>query len=91
MKKQCHKQKGNRVIEVNHAYRRLKSQAVKRLNTKRGIEKRKRSCFEVEPVLAHIKHSHMFRRFMQRGLDKLKAEKWVCWHLRTTSAKKVSA
>ena len=39
-KKQCHKQKGNRAIEVNHEYRRLKSEAAKRLNTKGGIEKR---------------------------------------------------
>lgn len=74
LKKQCHKQKGNRVIEVNHQYRRLKAKAVKRLNTKQGIEKRKRRCFEVEPVFANIKHNHMFRQFMLRGIEKVTVE-----------------
>jgi transposase len=74
LKKQCHKQKGSRVIEVNQQYRQLKTKADKRLNTKRGLQKRKKRCFDVEPVFANIKHNHQFKRFMLRGIEKVNVE-----------------
>jgi radical SAM protein with 4Fe4S-binding SPASM domain len=74
LKDQCHPGQGNRVIEVNHAYRRLRLKAEKRLKTKRGIQKRKQRCFDVEPVFAQIKHNHHFKRFLLRGLDKVSVE-----------------
>ncbi|SHM98829.1 transposase, IS4 family [Chitinophaga jiangningensis] len=74
LKNQCHGQKGNRVIEVNLQYRRLKTKADKRLNTKKGIAKRKKRSYEVEPVFANIKHNHQFKRFMLRGLEKVTVE-----------------
>ncbi|NLR83060.1 IS1182 family transposase [Chitinophaga eiseniae] len=74
LKKQCHKQKGSRVIEVNQQYRHLKAKADKRLNTKRGIRKRKKRGVDVEPVFANIKHNHHFKRFMLRGIEKVNVE-----------------
>ncbi|MDE3252640.1 MAG: IS1182 family transposase [Bacteroidota bacterium] len=70
----CHQQKGNRIIEVANNYRRLRDKAEKRLKTKRGIEKRKQRCFDVEPVFANIKNNHHFKRFMLRGIDKVNVE-----------------
>lgn len=74
LRKHCHDQKGNRIIAVNHNLNRLKQQADKRLKTKRGIKKRKQRCWDTEPVFAHIKHNHHFKRFMLRGLDKVNVE-----------------
>ncbi|WP_436491691.1 IS1182 family transposase [Chitinophaga sp. ARDCPP14] len=70
----CHQQSGNRIIDVNHNYRRLKNQAEKRLRTRRGIQKRKQRCFDTEPVFANIKHNHHFKRFMLRGIEKVTVE-----------------
>ncbi|ATL47898.1 IS5/IS1182 family transposase [Chitinophaga caeni] len=74
LRSDCHGQKGNRIIEVNHNLNRLKRQAEKRLKTKRGIQKRKQRCHDTEPVFANIKHNHLFKRFMMRGLDKVSIE-----------------
>jgi len=74
LRKLCHDQKGNRTININHNLNRLKQKADKRLKTKKGIQKRKKRCWDTEPVFAHIKHNHHFRRFMLRGLEKVSIE-----------------
>lgn len=74
LRSECHQQKGNRIIEVNHNLNRLKQQAEKRLKSKRGIQKRKQRCFDIEPVFANIKHNHHFKRFMLRGIEKVSVE-----------------
>jgi hypothetical protein len=74
LRSECHQQKGNRIVEVNHNLKRLKQKADKRLKTKRGIQKRKQRCFDTEPVFANIKHNHHFKRFMLRGLEKVSIE-----------------
>lgn len=74
LRKACHKQKGNRIIEVNHNLNRLKQKADKRLKSKRGIQKRKQRCFDTEPVFGNIKHNHHFKRFLLRGLEKVSIE-----------------
>ncbi len=74
LRDECHQQKGNRVIEVNHNGNRLKSKAEKRLKSRRGIEKRKKRCFDTEPVFGNIKHNHGFKRFMLKGLEKVSIE-----------------
>ncbi len=74
LKEVCHTQPGNRTIEVANNYQRLKRKAEKRLKTKRGIEKRKKRCYDAEPVFANIKHNHHFKRFMLRGKDKVTIE-----------------
>lgn len=70
----CHQQRGNRTIEAANNYRRLKQKAEQRLKTKRGIEKRKKRCYDTEPVFANIKHNHHFKRFMLRGIEKVNIE-----------------
>lgn len=74
LRKKCHQQKGDRVIEINHNLRRLKQKVDKRLKTKKGIEKRKQRCHDVEPVFANIKQNHHFKRFMLRGKAKVTVE-----------------
>jgi transposase len=74
LRSDCHEQKGNRIIKVNHNLNRLKQKADKRLKSQRGIKKRKQRCFDTEPVFANIKHNHHFRRFMLRGLEKVTVE-----------------
>jgi transposase len=74
LRSECHQQKGNRIIEVNHNLNRLKQKANKRLKTKRGIQNRKQRCFDTEPVFANIKHNHHFKRFMLRGIEKVSIE-----------------
>lgn len=74
LRSECHQQKGNRIIEVNHNLQRLKQKADKRLKTKRGIQNRKQRCFDTEPVFANIKHNHHFKRFMLRGIEKVNIE-----------------
>jgi transposase len=74
LQSQCNPGARIRTLEVNHNLRRLKQKADKRLNTKKGIKKRKQRCHDVEPVFAAIKHNHHFKRFMLRGIEKVKVE-----------------
>ena len=71
---ECHGKKGNRIIQVNHNLNRLKAKAEKRLTSKKGIEKRKKRCYDTEPVFGNIKQNHNFKRFMLRGLEKISIE-----------------
>ena len=70
----CHKSKGNRIVEVNENLNRLKQKAHELLNSEQGIERRKKRCFDVEPVFGNIKQNHGFRRFMLRGKEKVQIE-----------------
>lgn len=70
IRKACHGQKGNRIIEVNHNLLRLKKKADKRLKTQKGIQKRKQRCFDTEPGFADIKNNHHFKRFMLQAIEK---------------------
>ena len=70
----CHKSKGNRTIEVNENLNRQRLKAFKLLKSEEGIEKRKKRCFDVEPVFGNIKNNHKFKRFMLRGKDKVEIE-----------------
>jgi transposase len=70
----CHQSKQNRVIEVNHNLIRHKAIAKEKLNTEEGIAKRKKRCYDVEPVFGNIKSNHKFNRFMLRGKKKVTIE-----------------
>lgn len=70
----CHKSKGNRIIEINVELERQKKKAYELLNSPEGIERRKKRCFDVEPVFGNIKGNHRFRRFMLRGKEKVEIE-----------------
>lgn len=70
----CHKQKGNRIIEVNHTLRKLKNKAAERLRSEEGIRRRKNRYVDVEPVFANWKQNKGFRRFRLRGKEKVSIE-----------------
>ena len=74
LREACHKQKGNRVILVNHLFRRLRQQAYERLKTERGLYYRKRRPADVEPVFGNIKSNKNFKRFLLKGIDKTEIE-----------------
>ncbi len=74
MREKCHKSKENRIIEINENLNRLRQQAFKKLNSEEGIKRRKKRCFDVEPVFGNIKQNHGFRRFMLRGKEKVAIE-----------------
>ena len=44
------------------------------LKSDEGIKKRKRRCYDVEAVFAHMKHAHQFRRFTLKSLKKVEIE-----------------
>lgn len=70
----CHKQKANRIAEINHHLTRLKKQAAEKLRSEEGVRKRKKRCADVEPVFANWKQNKNFRRFLLRGKDKVTIE-----------------
>ncbi len=70
----CHQSKQNRVIEVNPNLIRHKAIAKEKLQSEQGIEKRKKRCYDVEPVFGNIKSNHKFNRFMLRGKTKVTIE-----------------
>jgi transposase len=74
LREQCHKQRSNRIIKVNHQGRKLKQQAFDRLKTEEGIYYRKRRPADVEPVFGNIKHNKGFTRFMLKGIGKTEVE-----------------
>jgi transposase/flagellar biosynthesis chaperone FliJ len=74
LRESCHKQKGNRLIKVNHKGRQLKEQAYQRLKTEQGIYYRKKRPADVEPVFGNIKCNKNFKRFLLKGIDKTEIE-----------------
>jgi transposase len=71
---QCNNGYKQKIIEFNHNLNRLRNEARKRLNTRKGIQKRKQRCCDVEPVFGAIKYNHHFKRFMLRGIAKVSVE-----------------
>jgi hypothetical protein len=71
---QCTKPKGNRSIERNERWLRLKRKARRILQDERYSELRKRRSVEVETVFGQIKGNQGFRRFQLRGNAKVSTE-----------------
>jgi transposase len=74
MRGACHKQQGNRKIQVSHEGNRLKKQAAERLKTETGTYHRKKRCWDTEPVFGNIKHNKNFKRFRLKGVEKVAIE-----------------
>ena len=74
LKEKCTKAKGNREIQVSFRLKELKQRAKDNLCSERGIKLRKKRCIEVEAVFGQIKNNRWFRRFLLRGLEKVKTE-----------------
>lgn len=85
----CHKSKGNRTIEINHSLKEYKKKVHQLLNSEEGIEKRKKRCYDVEPVFGNIKNNHNFKRFMLRGKEKVEIE-WGLLAIAQNIRKKVA-
>lgn len=71
---QCHKAKGERVIEVNHNLERHKQKARNKLLSEQGVKRRGQRCADVEATFGLIKQNKGFRRFMLRGKEKVEIE-----------------
>ncbi len=74
LRSNCHKAKGNRIIQRNLKLTRLKQQAKRLLLSEEGVAKRKRRCWEIEAIFGNIKQNMHFKRFMLRGLEKVEVE-----------------
>ena len=70
----CHKKKGNRIIDVNHNLRKHKAKARELLMSEKGLEKRSQRPADVEATFGIIKQNKGFRRFMLRGSDNVEVE-----------------
>ena len=73
-KKACTKAKGNRVIDRNEQWLRLKRKAKQVLEDEHYRELRKQRSVEVETVFGQIKGNQGFRRFLLRGTAKVSCE-----------------
>lgn len=74
LKEQCTKAQGNRQIQVSFRLRAMRARAKDLLLSQQGTVLRKRRSIEVETVFGRIKQDWGFRRFLLRGLEKVKTE-----------------
>jgi transposase len=70
----CHKQKGNRRIEVNKKLNLYKQKTRENLMSDEGRVLRGRRCTEVEQTFGQIKWNKKFNRFLLRSLPKVSIE-----------------
>ena len=74
LKKQCTIIKGNRSVERNERWLRLKKKAKRILEDERYVELKKQRSVEVETVFGQLKGNQGFRRFLLRGTEKVSTE-----------------
>ena len=74
MRGPCHKQKTNRIIEVNPRLVRYKQMVRDKLNSEIGLQYRSQRPVDVEAVFGDIKYNHGFERFLLRGLENTEIE-----------------
>jgi hypothetical protein len=74
LKAQCTKAEGNRQIRISFRLRAFRAQANQNLCSEKGTLLRKKRSTDVETVFGRIKQDWGFRRFLLRGLEKVKAE-----------------
>lgn len=70
----CHKQQGNRIIEVNLNLRLHKQKIKAKLNSEEGIKHRKKRPADVEATFGQIKGNHNFKRLRLKSLAKVDVE-----------------
>lgn len=71
---ECTKSNGNRKIRYNLRLDELKTKARGNLTSEKGFKLRSMRGTEVESVFGRIKNNWGFRRFLLRGLEKVKTE-----------------
>jgi hypothetical protein len=70
----CHKGQGERTIEVNHNLKRQKARVRELLTSPEGLAHRSARPAQVEQAFANLKSNKSFRRFLCRGLEKVRTE-----------------
>ena len=91
---QCHRGKGNRVLEVNHRLQRLKARARERLLSEEGVHHRRQRAIEPEAVFGQVKSNNRFTRLRLRTLAKAEVDfglAAVAHNLRKLAGKGVKA
>jgi hypothetical protein len=73
-REQCHKSKYNRRIVIRPLLEHHKTEMRSKLNSTKGKALCSRRSIEVESVFGQIKWNRNFKRFLLRGLDKVKIE-----------------
>jgi hypothetical protein len=68
LREKCHKSKYNRTVVINHKLREHKQRVTELLKSERGINHRKKRCYDVEPVFANIKHIKTLNGLILEGL-----------------------
>ncbi len=74
LKGQCTQAEGNRQIKVSFRLWAMRAQAREKLLSEQGKALRKQRSMDVETVFGRIKQDWGFRRFLLRGLEKVKTE-----------------
>lgn len=74
IKDKCFKSKGNRRIGMSFVLNGYRDKVKTNLLSEKGLELRSKRPIEVESVFGQIKNNRGFRRFMLRGLEKVKIE-----------------
>lgn len=74
LRTQCHKAKGNRVIELNHKLLIYRKKTKELLMSEEGFRHRSKRPVEVEAVFGQLKKNRMFNRFRMRGIKKVERE-----------------
>jgi transposase len=74
LKEQCTKAKGNRQVQMAFQLKAWRQQASQNLISKEGKRLRSQRGVEVESVFGRLKEDWGFRRFLLRGIEKVKTE-----------------
>jgi transposase len=74
LKEQCTRAQGNRQLQVSFRLRAMRAQAKDLLLSEQGTALRKQRSIDVETVFGRFKQDWGFRRFLLRGLEKVKTE-----------------
>jgi transposase len=74
LKAQCTKARGNRWVELSFQLNAWRQQASQNLTSEKGQKLRSLRGVEVESVFGRLKEDWGFRRFLLRGLEKVKTE-----------------
>ena len=74
LKEQCTKAKGNRKVNMGFQLRAWRQQASQNLTSEEGKKLRALRGVEVESVFGRLKENWGFRRFLLRGIEKVRTE-----------------
>ena len=74
VKDECTRAAGNRKLTIGVELQKMRQKAQDRLVSPRGLKMRSQRPIEVEAVYGRLKQNWGFRRFLLRGLEKVKTE-----------------